>query len=127
DYLDLDAEALVLAYGKTARLYRHMYGEPYDGPDTAWLPEGVRHPLSGPTSPVAFALRVFEEAALSPADTAVSGGPVGRAGAHGLYLAWLVGKEGELAFDHLTCVRCCWIKDADVHMHALEPGTHWRR
>ncbi|EFJ49929.1 hypothetical protein VOLCADRAFT_89428 [Volvox carteri f. nagariensis] len=56
-YLDLEGVPLRVAYNETARLYERMYGEPYDSRDTAWLRPWELHPLAGPCSPLAFALR----------------------------------------------------------------------
>ncbi|KAG2445027.1 hypothetical protein HYH02_008895 [Chlamydomonas schloesseri] len=61
DYLDLTVEQLEAAYGQTAALFEAMYGEPYDDPDTAWLPLNSLHPFADPTtSPLAFGLRALD-------------------------------------------------------------------
>ncbi|PNH05149.1 hypothetical protein TSOC_008554 [Tetrabaena socialis] len=131
DYVDLDLQQTAEAYSQTAQLYAAKYGEPYDGPETGWVSGDVAYPLAAPTSPIAFALNAFDEnpqqaeqqarldqvAAVVP--QAFSGPAVPRAGAHGLYLAWLASGRAMPVFGNLTCGRCCMTSSADVRQHTL--------
>ncbi|EFJ51301.1 hypothetical protein VOLCADRAFT_87985 [Volvox carteri f. nagariensis] len=134
DYLDLgDPAKLAGMYSETAQLYQEKYGEPYDGPDTAWLADSVPYPLVTSANPLAYALRVFDDnpqqaeqqTAIGLACRAAGlpapqpGAPVVRSGAHALYLTWLAARRAEAAYDSLTCNGCCMTRNKTVHMQTL--------
>ncbi|PNH11848.1 hypothetical protein TSOC_001278, partial [Tetrabaena socialis] len=131
DYVDLDLQQTAAAYGETARLYAAKYGEPYDGTDTGWLPQGLPYPLASAASPIAFALRVFDDnpqqakqqahidklAAVLPQ---AFSGPVPRSGAHALYAAWLASGRAIPVFNDLTCGKCCFTSRKSVRKETLK-------
>ncbi|PNW76750.1 hypothetical protein CHLRE_11g469750v5 [Chlamydomonas reinhardtii] len=122
DYLALSPDMRAEAYGRTAVLYQQMYGEPYDDPDTAWIAPEVPYPLAAPGSPVAAYLCVMEDAPKPSAhylgtgraetlfgkgQSWASSAKVPRAGAHALYLAWLMSSRAEHYYDNAGYQRCC--------------------
>ncbi|KAG2430902.1 hypothetical protein HXX76_009875 [Chlamydomonas incerta] len=108
-YVEVERAELVAGYQATAALYEQEYGEPYDDPDTSWLPLSLPYPLAAPKSPLRPLLRLFDDvpsrledlsrrkaadAARSCGAVALSFAPgaVPRAGAHALFAAWVAAR-----------------------------------
>lgn len=105
-YVTLGREELARAYSDTARLWWESYKEPYDSPDTAWVPLAMTHPLAAPASPFAHVLGTYDDPdprdadALAAVAKAARGwgatslrfeaGAVPHSGAHAMYMAWVV-------------------------------------
>ncbi|KAG2432249.1 hypothetical protein HXX76_009167 [Chlamydomonas incerta] len=136
DYLTLSPDQLSVAYGKTAVLYTAAYGEPYADPDTAWIGPEVPYPLAAPGSPVAAFLVCLDDIprpsvhqpAVAWAETqlgwgqAWSGWKVPRAGAHALYIAWLMSRRAEHFYDNAAYQRCC-LPNTLVRTKAISTGV----
>ncbi|PNH06793.1 hypothetical protein TSOC_006798, partial [Tetrabaena socialis] len=123
EYLEMDPLQLAAAYGETGRLYELEYGEPYDGPDTAWVPASTPYPLAAPRSPLLGVLRLFDEVpskledgdrkkAAAAARSRGAGrlsfapGAVPRCGAHSLFAAWTAGLAAAAELERAPV--CCW-------------------
>ncbi|GIL48438.1 hypothetical protein Vafri_4955, partial [Volvox africanus] len=124
DYLDItDQCQLAALYVETARLFRNKYELAYDSHETAWVADTVPYPLANTGSPLAYALRVFDDnpdqvkqenissISLIFKDAGIPepqpGEPVVRNGAHALYLTWLAAHRAMLAYETvMDC--CCW-------------------
>ncbi|PNW76747.1 hypothetical protein CHLRE_11g469650v5 [Chlamydomonas reinhardtii] len=136
DYLALSPDMRAEAYGRTAVLYQQMYGEPYNDPDTAWIAPEVPYPLAAPYSPIAPLLQALEDApkpsahylGTERAETLFGKGQswasakVPRAGAHALYLAWLMSSRAEHYYDNAGYQRCCLPRKI-VHTKALSTAV----
>ncbi|GLI69358.1 hypothetical protein VaNZ11_013946 [Volvox africanus] len=120
DYLDItDQCKLAALYVDTARLFRNKYEQAYDSHETAWLADTVPYPLATTGSPLAYALRVFDDnpdqkdISLICKDAGIPepqpGEPVVRNGAHALYLTWLAAHRAMLAYEH-SLMDCCWTR-----------------
>ncbi|KAG2440942.1 hypothetical protein HXX76_003795 [Chlamydomonas incerta] len=105
DYLRLRGIQLEAAFAETARLYEDKYGEPYLGPDVAWIPPGEAFPAARPAGPLSALLDVFN-AVPAGASAAAAGlaqqvpstrlqwhaAVTPRAGGHALYALWLIAR-----------------------------------
>ncbi|GIL74559.1 hypothetical protein Vretifemale_4457 [Volvox reticuliferus] len=108
-------------------IYTHAHNQfpdkAYDNPETVWVADTVPYLLAAPGSPLAYALRVFddnpdqqanEQKAIAAAvckDAGIPepqpGEPVVRSGAHALYLTWLAAWRTRSAY-FLAKMRFCF-------------------